>query len=447
MRSPPADLKNLTDQGNAISPLDSAFVQPVFENVPIPLSKIDVDAIKVIRRLNRHGYKAYLVGGGVRDLLLDRNPKDFDIATSARPPEVRRLFRNCRLIGRRFRLAHILFTEGKIIEVATFRRDPNGGVPLHDNHFKDGFQSPLEPESAVFASTVDDPTNQDLLIRRDNTYGGPHEDAIRRDFTINSLFYDIKRQQVIDYVGGLADLRIGVVRTIGRPDLRFREDPVRIIRAIKFSARLDLGIIPEVYDAMVSQRWELRRAAPPRMLEEILRLLRGGAAHRSIYLAWDIGVLGVLFPDLSAFLDDRGNGADQLWGRLAAIDQMYKQDKLPSDAVLLTALLYDAMQEAVEGMSDPSRALQEFFADIVERFALPRKTKERMQRIFASQSKLKENKRHAVMQREYYQDAVKLFELQCRSQKRRLPKWFTDESKKSDPRRKYRPRKLRKVRN
>src|SRR6478736_2532735 len=172
---------------------------------------IDPDAAKVVQRLRRYDHAAYLVGGCVRDLMLGRKPKDFDVVTSATPNDIRRLFKNCRIIGRRFRLAHIFFGP-KIIETSTFRANPR------------------ETETG------------DLLIRRDNVFGTPEQDARRRDFTINGLFYDIETKQVIDHVNGTADLEARVVRTIGDPDIRFREDPVRILRAVKFAARCDLTI-------------------------------------------------------------------------------------------------------------------------------------------------------------------------------------------------------------
>jgi poly(A) polymerase len=250
--------------------------------VALDESRIDADAAKVVRRLERSGYQAYLVGGCVRDLLLGGKPKDFDIATSARPEDVRSLFRNCRVIGRRFRLAHVLFGPGKVIEVATFRRSPQTEAPEDEG-----------------VDAVDD-----ILIRSDNVFGDAHEDAIRRDFTINALFYDLDRREVLDWCGGMADIERRTIHTIGEPVVRFREDPVRILRAIKFAARLDLGIDPEVYDAMVACREELARAARARLFEEILRLMRGGAAHRSMWLLWEIGAMAILLPELSAFLDD-----------------------------------------------------------------------------------------------------------------------------------------------
>ena len=265
-------------------------------------SLIDSDAAKVVRRLERSGFQAYLVGGCVRDLLLGSKPKDYDIATSARPEDVRAIFRNCRIIGRRFRLAHVLFGGGKVIEVATFRKSP--------------------PE-------VED-LDEDLLIRNDNLFGEAHEDAIRRDFTINALFYDLDRRQVLDWCGGMEDVRRRTIRTIGEPSVRFREDPVRILRAVKFAARLDLGIEPAVWDAMVSHRHELAKAARPRIFEEVLRLMRGGGAHRSMWILWESGCLAVLLPELAAFLDDEESnpeGVRRFWRSLDEIDRRTKRGR------------------------------------------------------------------------------------------------------------------------
>jgi poly(A) polymerase len=239
----------------------------------IPRESIDQDAEKVVLRLTRGGFAAYLVGGCVRDLLLDRQPKDFDVSTSATPKEIRSLFRNCRIIGRRFRLAHIFFGS-KIIETSTFRANPRQGAGPEDEG--------------------------ELLIRRDNVFGTDHEDARRRDFTINGLFYDVEKEQVIDYVGGLQDLEARIIRTIGDPDIRFREDPVRMLRAIKFAARLDFAIEPATYRALVRHRHEINKCAAPRVIEEFYRLMRGGAARRSLQLMLSTGVSAILTPQLSA---------------------------------------------------------------------------------------------------------------------------------------------------
>jgi poly(A) polymerase len=247
---------------------------PTVVHQPIPVSDLDPDAVKIVRRLTRFDQTAYLVGGCVRDLLLGIKPKDFDIATSATPRQVKRLFSNCRIIGRRFRLAHIYFQNGKIIEVATFR-----ALDLVED----------EPVSET----------EDLLIRDDNVFGTPEEDALRRDFTINALFYDLNAESVLDHADGLGDLRRRLVRTIGDPEIRFREDPIRILRAVKFAARLGFEIEAATLDALRRTRHEIPKAAPPRILEEINRFGRGGAARRSFELLLETGAFVVILPELA----------------------------------------------------------------------------------------------------------------------------------------------------
>jgi poly(A) polymerase len=326
-------------------------------------ASIDPDAAKVVRRLERHGFQAYLVGGCIRDLLLSGRPKDFDIATNARPEDVRALFRNCRVIGRRFRLAHVLFGGGKVIEVATFRKNPQG----------------VEED-------------EDLLIRSDNVFGEAHEDAIRRDFTINALFYDLDRRQVLDWCGGMEDIVKRTIRTIGEPSVRFREDPVRILRAIKFAARLDLGIEPTVYDAMVSHREDLARAARPRVFEEVLRLMRQGSAHRSMWITWESGVMAVLMPELAAFLDDEEShpvAVRRFWHQLDALDRMTHARGKVDDVVLMTTLFYEPMQEAMAGARDRIRAAGDFLGPVAERIAIPRRIADSMRRIIATVPRLR----------------------------------------------------------
>jgi poly(A) polymerase len=369
----------------------------------IPERRIDPDAAKVVRRLTRYGYQAFLVGGCVRDLLLGRTPKDFDVATSARPSDIKSLFRNCRVIGRRFRLAHILFGGTKVIEVATFRRDPT-----------------LEIEANEWSEDSDDPAvrprvknrDEDLLIRQDNVFGDPHEDAVRRDFTMNALFYDLDRQEIVDYVGGLDEIDRRVIRTIGEPDVRFREDPVRILRAIKFAARLDLGIEPDVYDAMIVHREELLRAARPRLMEELLRLLRGGASRRSFWLAWETGVLAVLLPELSSFLDDDSKFRTRLWKRLALVDAQVASGRgAPSDPVLLSTLLHEPVEEAIEGERDPLAAVSEYLEDSIERLAIPRRLVDRLRSILAAQKRLRSGRVGAMGRRDFFAEAAATYAL------------------------------------
>ncbi len=339
--------------------------QPEVYQVQIPADRIDADAIKVLRRLSRYGHQAYLVGGSVRDVLLERKPKDFDIATSAQPQEMRKLFRNCRIVGRRFRLAHILFAKGKVIEVATFRREPEGRA---------GKGNP-----------------DDVLIRHDNVFGEPHEDAVRRDFTINGLFYDIEHDVVIDYVGGQADLDGRVIRLIGEPALRFREDPIRMLRALKFAARLDFGLDPNLRDALVTQRQELLKSAKPRLLEELLRLLRGGASRRSVYLCWNTGVLATILPELASYLDDQEPDCCALWSRLKLVDSHVAQGAQYDDALLLANLLWDPVAEALAGARRRVVAFEDFSSSINERYAMPRRLREQMRGCCLVQARLDRN--------------------------------------------------------
>ena len=322
---------------------------------------MDPDASKVVRRLTRHGYEAYFVGGCVRDLLLDRPPKDFDIATSARPDDVRTLFRNSRIIGRRFRLVHVLFGGGKVIETATFRRAP-------DEEERD---------------------SDDLLIRNDNVFGDAPEDAARRDFTINALFYDLERKEVLDWVGGMPDIERRVVHTIGDPSVRFLEDPMRILRAVKFSARLDLGITPDVYDAIVQCRGALAMAARPRLFEELLRLMRGGAAHRSFWLLWETGVLDVVLPELSAYLSDSHDDNGSVWSLLRELDRRTRARGEPfDDIVLWTLLLLEPMREATAGTRDRVDAAFDFLEPVIDRLNVPRRIADAVRRIVTVYPKL-----------------------------------------------------------
>jgi poly(A) polymerase len=283
---------------------------------------VDPDALKVLYRLRQGEHVAYLVGGSVRDLLLNRRPKDFDIGTSAHPYQVKKLFRNCWIIGRRFRLAHVKFGT-KVIEVATFRRQVQPGEEV----VQDGVPSPEPAASGADAH----------LLHRDNTFGTPEEDAFRRDFTINALFYDIATFSIIDYVGGLQDLQAGVVRSIGDPDVRFQEDPVRMLRAVALAARLEFTIDPPTVEAIKRLRHEIARSSPARLLEEYYKILRAGSAEMTFRGLSHIGLLEPISAELH-----RG-ATDTLWRSLAALDTYRRQFTATPDtltnAVLLGSLL------------------------------------------------------------------------------------------------------------
>jgi len=375
--------------------------------VPIPPSLIDPDAQKVVRRLVRSNHQAYLVGGCVRDLLLQRTPKDFDIATSATPPEIKELFRNCRIIGRRFRLAHIFFGP-KIIETATFRANPREAEPV------DG-DGESEREAAG-----------DLLIRRDNVFGTAEEDARRRDFTINGLFYDIEADQVIDYVGGLADLASRTVRTIGDPDIRFREDPVRILRAIKFAARLDFTIEPTAWQAIVAHRGEIPKCAAPRVLEELYRLLRGGAARRSMELLIETGVMQVLIPELHARIASPATDEEQeqvgwWWQALGRLDAWVHGGQVPSNAVVLAVSCGpfvggDVFAEDDGRVRDVGQLIEDSTRAPLERMRVSRRDAERARQILLAQRRIAPSRRRrgrpmALVRRDYFAEALAAFAL------------------------------------
>jgi poly(A) polymerase len=291
------------------------------EEHPISRRDIDSDALKVLYRLRQYEYVAYLVGGSVRDLVLGRHPKDFDIGTSAHPYQVKKLFRNCWIIGRRFRLAHVKFGQ-KVIEVATFRRQVAPGEEV----VQDGVPAadPTTPEG-------------EHLIHRDNTFGTPEEDAFRRDFTINALFYDIATFSIIDYVGGLEDLRAGIVRSIGDPDVRLKEDPVRMIRAIALAARLDFTIEPALLASIRAHRREIAKSSLPRLLEEYYKILRAGSSEKAFRGLAEVGLLQPISSEL------HHGAAEPLWQALSALDAYRRRfDSTPdtlSNAILLGTLL------------------------------------------------------------------------------------------------------------
>ncbi len=357
---------------------------------------MDPHAVKVVKRLNSHGHMAYLVGGCVRDLLLGYVPKDFDVATDASPEQVRKIFRNSRLIGRRFRLAHVVFGADKIIEVATFRR-----------------QAEIEDRDLLAEDEA-----EDLLIRHDNSYGEPHEDALRRDFTINGLFYDVERQEVIDYVNGYEDIETSAIRTIGVADVRFREDPVRMLRAIKFSSRLGLPIAPEVYQAILDVGHELMRAAKPRVFEEILRLLRSGKAYTAVALLWDAGLLKILLPEIAVYAGEPKEAHEGMWQRLKAMDAHVQKAGAVDDAVLLAVLFYDAVTDALHGAEDRLAAFDSFIEPINRRFTIPRRLRERMLAIIIAQKRILRGKAHTLSHRSYYRVALDFCAIQQQQKKR-----------------------------
>jgi len=365
----------------------------------ISRKRIESNALKVLYRLSRSGYKGYLVGGSVRDLMLGRQPKDFDAATDAKPNQVRRLFRNSRIIGRRFRLVHVFFHDG-IIELATFRRDPD----------------PKEQSSAP----------GDLLITSDNVFGTPRQDAFRRDFTVNALFYDISQYSVIDYVGGIDDLRAGIIRTIGDPEIRFREDPVRMMRACEMAGRLDFTIDGASQAAIKKLSGEIDKAAPARLTEEIVQLLRCGAAGPAMQWMYDLGLLDRVLPEAGVILSARRRGAAEFERLVPAIDELIRRGSDLSDPTLLAALLLPGVLLKRRGIEEESgrriqrqrlrRLTEEVAAPFFARHTVAKFKAEAVTLALETFNSLGErrwnvNERIQLARRSSFRDALGLFEI------------------------------------
>ena len=356
---------------------------------------VDPDALKVLYRLHEHHYIAYLVGGSVRDLLLNRRPKDFDIGTSAHPHQVKKLFRNCWIIGRRFRLAHVKFGP-KTIEVATFRRHVAASAMTPEAEVADESSNvPAESQDTAPPRRRAD----DHLIQRDNTYGTPEEDAFRRDFTVNALFYDIGTFSIIDYVGGLDDLDARVIRCIGDPDVRFLEDPVRMLRAVVLAARLQFSIDPPILEAIADHRHEIARSAPARLVEEYYKILRSGHAKEAFKQLRDTGLLKAITPELAA-------AADSVWQSIAALDDYRARFDAAPDS-LTNAILAGTLLFPLELV-----ARRRFSADALERrvelglLPIARRDIERLQQILSLQARLLDTQAAARTQRALLHRAV-----------------------------------------
>ena len=300
------------------------------ENHEINIERVDPNALFVIEKLQAAGHIAYLVGGSVRDLLVNKTPKDFDISTSAKPEEIKNIFkRKCLLIGRRFRLAHIRFGK-KVIEVSTFRSGITEGE----------------------------------LILHDNIWGTEEEDVLRRDFTINGLFYNPTDQTVIDYIGGLEDIHKGVLTTIGDPVVRFKQDPVRMIRLLKFRARFGFKIDPAAKKALIQCREEITKSSPARLLEEIYRMLESGASAPFLQLMTESWMLELLLPELTRFI--KSEKGKIIYHYLAAADQYnQKNPEQPLHRAVMTACLLFPLLDSYLAKDFTEKGLAPNMGDII----------------------------------------------------------------------------------
>jgi poly(A) polymerase len=327
---------------------------------------ISENALKVLYRLKNSGYQSFLVGGSVRDLLLGREPKDFDVATNAHPEQIRELFRNCHLIGRRFRLAHVRFGND-IIEVSTFR-------------------------AAHHVSDVEG------RIVRDNVYGTIDDDVWRRDFTANALYYNIDDFSVVDYVGGMADIRAGVIRLIGEPELRYREDAVRLLRAVRFAVKLGFRIHPDSERPIAKLAPLLEEIPSARLFEEVLKLFLGGCAEQTFEALRHHGLFGALFPETETVLGREESGFPQtlVVHALRDTDQRLAESRPVTPGFLLAALLWSSMRaQAADQMARglPEAEAMELASDAVisrqiARTAIPRRFTQMAREIWQLQPRL-----------------------------------------------------------
>ncbi|MFP1962395.1 polynucleotide adenylyltransferase PcnB [Lonsdalea quercina] len=327
-------LNRENESGASSAPRESMTVIPRDQHT-ISRSDISDNALKVLYRLNKSGYEAYLVGGGVRDLLLGKKPKDFDITTNATPEQVRKLFRNCRLVGRRFRLAHVMFGP-EVIEVATFRGH-------HEQH-----------QEQLLKNTSQQGQNGMLL--RDNIFGTIEEDAQRRDFSINSLYYSSADFTVRDYTHGLSDLNQRIIRLIGEPEKRYREDPVRMLRAVRFAAKLDMTISPETAEPIPLLASLLHDIPPARLFEESLKLLQAGYGHPTYELLCEYQLFQPLFPLISRNFTETGETAMErmIVQVLKNTDQRIQNNMRVNPAFLFAAMLWYPLIEHAQKLAQES---------------------------------------------------------------------------------------------
>ncbi|MBV8803248.1 MAG: polynucleotide adenylyltransferase PcnB [Gammaproteobacteria bacterium] len=321
---------------------------------PISRSNINRNALKVLYRLNEAGYGAYLVGGCVRDLLLGYKPKDFDIATNALPEDIRKLFKNCRLIGKRFRLAHILFGK-EIIEVATFRTHHENAP--HEHHRK----------------------SQHGMILRDNMYGTIEDDVWRRDFRMNALYYNISDYSIVDYVGGLDDIQNRMLNMIGEPEQRFHEDPVRLLRAIRLTAKLNITIHPQTEEPIRKLHYLLEHVSSARLFQEVLKIFQEGFTLNTIHLLQKYNLFSQLFPATGSTLNSP-HAKELLAVALASTDHRIKEGKTVSPAFLFAVLLWHPFVKHISQLENKKlptfiayeKALQIVMKEQTERLAIPR---------------------------------------------------------------------------
>jgi poly(A) polymerase len=372
------------------------------EQHPISRKQISPGTLDVLYRLSDARFTAYIAGGGVRDLLVGRNPKDFDIATDARPEQIKRLFNYCRLVGRRFRLAHVHMRD-EVIEVSTFRAN------LEDAQQKSRFHA----------------KSDDGMILRDNIYGTPEQDAWRRDFTVNALFYNINDFTIIDYVGGLRDIEAKLIRCIGDPDIRMIEDPVRMIRAARFASTLGFQIEANTEASIRKNAASIALASPARMFEEIQKLFYCGHARDVFHQLRHLGLLAHMLPEVDANVNESPRGLQWI-ERVARQLDTWRSHRVPVTPELLFALLFGLIHEqkiaelSATGMpifQAADEAVTAHLVALAPKVLIPKVIGRHLAQIMATQSyftQIKPNRTKRFMHRPCFHDAFIYFKMRAR---------------------------------
>lgn len=398
----------------------------------ISRKRVSPNALRTLYRLRDNGFIAYLVGGCVRDLLLERTPKDFDIATDAAPGQIKRLFRNCRLVGRRFRLAHLYFQD-EILEVSTFRAAaPAGEEEPGETEGTDAPEHHLRHPRHLI--------NEDGMVLRDNVFGTPEEDALRRDFTINALAYNIADFSLIDFTTGLSDLRQRLLRPIGDPLVRFTEDPVRMLRAVRFSGSHDLVIEPATWEILCELAPTISRASPARLYEEMLKLFLLGAARPVFDLLLKSGLLAPLFPGLCRWLDESDRHPAWLCENLDWFDRRHENGITPPSPLLFLAVFFGPVLEAqalirqrdgVPRQQAQAAAQAVFMEELCKTVQIPARISGRLRNLLAMQPSLHRmppRRPASLSGRPDFADALAYLRLgaEARGENRSVLKWWDD---------------------
>ena len=372
---------------------------------------IDSNAIKVVNRLQQFSHKAYVVGGSIRDILLNHRPKDFDIVTSAHPNEVQQIFRNSRVIGRRFKINHIIFGRNKIIEVSTARSIPSNRATAKNE--------------------------ENLYLKKDNQFGSFKEDAARRDFTINALFFDIRNEIIIDYTGGVEDVKNKIIRIIGDANISLPEDPVRMLRALKFASLLSFDLDQGLLKGIRKHRKLIQKSSIARLHEEFNKIFCTGSTFKIFSKLIEVGLFQVLFPQISKFMDSKFPGWDRVFEKTLLGQKFFIADKIISEyedinttiyyAIFISDIVFEKspkISEDINKTSSERYQLEEKIYDIIAKLSketgLTKREIERLAKIFASQGEFFKDVKNQKNQKkfkdqEYLLESFILYKINARA--------------------------------